>query len=73
MQIIFHQKNRFNPISRFSYFVEEKTNDGGALKPEKPYFAWDHVLNDDGSAKVKVKWLPTNVGNAGSHFYVKYR
>ncbi|XP_063707327.1 neuroglian isoform X2 [Culicoides brevitarsis] len=55
------------------YFVEQNTNAGGALKPEKPYFSWDHVLNEDGTAKVKVKWLPTNVGNAGSHFYVKYR
>jgi neuronal cell adhesion protein len=55
------------------YYIESRTNTGAAIRPEKPNFLWDHVLNDDGLAKVKVKWLPSNSGNAGSHFYIKHR
>ncbi|KAL3290227.1 hypothetical protein HHI36_023584 [Cryptolaemus montrouzieri] len=53
-------------------FIERSTKPLGSYLPSKPNFDWEPI-KDGLSSSIKVHWLPSEDGNPGSHFYIKYR
>ncbi|XP_012258678.2 neuroglian isoform X2 [Athalia rosae] len=55
------------------YFIERMTRSAISVAPEVPQFMWERVPTDNGLANIRVTWLPSQDGNPGSHFFVKYK
>nr|XP_023019782.1 neuroglian [Leptinotarsa decemlineata]XP_023019783.1 neuroglian [Leptinotarsa decemlineata]XP_023019784.1 neuroglian [Leptinotarsa decemlineata] len=54
------------------HFIERQTKPLGSHIPSKPSFTWE-IVKPGPPSSVKVRWLPNEDGNTGSHFFVKYR
>lgn len=55
------------------YFIEQQTSSGSSLPPAVPHFTSETLPSENGQGRVLITWKPSLEGNAGSHFYVKYR
>lgn len=68
----FYLNSVFLPFN--SYFIEQKTGQGGSFPPDRPEFGWELYPSDNGLTQIRVKWLPNFTYNKpGSHFFAKYR
>lgn len=55
------------------YFFELETPDESENLPDAADFTWTYLPGDDGSANVRVTWLPAMTKHLGRDFYVQYR
>ncbi|KAM3958602.1 neuroglian-like [Aphomia sociella] len=55
------------------YYVEQTTKGGLVAKPDTPLFEAERLPTKDGTAHIKVRWLPSLDGHAGTHFVVWYK
>lgn len=58
-------------LGRFS--IEARTHSRAAVTPDKPTFIWKQMLSTNAFATIKVIWMPSYLGIAGSNFFVKFR